>query len=52
MQDFWNVPVFNELMAATQRYIGMAVDGELEPAAALSALAREKERILRESGLL
>jgi multiple sugar transport system substrate-binding protein len=52
MQDFWNVPVFNELMAVTQRYVGMALDGELDSAAALSALAREKERILREGGLL
>jgi multiple sugar transport system substrate-binding protein len=52
MQDFWNVPVFNELLAATQRYVGMAVDGELPTAEALSKLADEKERILHEAGLL
>lgn len=52
MQDFWNVPVFNELLAVTQRYVGMAVDGEMETAAALKELAVEKERILKEAGLL
>jgi multiple sugar transport system substrate-binding protein len=52
MQDFWNVPVFNELMAASQRYVGMAIDGEMSTADALRDLAVEKERILREAGLL
>lgn len=52
MQDFWNVPVFNELLAVTQRYVGMAVDGEMPTMEALHALAAEKERILREAGLL
>lgn len=52
MQDFWNVPVFNELLAVTQRYVGMAVDGEMETAQALKELAVEKERILKEAGLL
>lgn len=52
MQDFWNVPVFNELLSVTQRYIGLAVDGEMPTAQALRELAIEKERILREAGLL
>jgi multiple sugar transport system substrate-binding protein len=52
MQDFWNVPVFNELLAATQRWVGMAIDGETTSAEALKQLAIEKERILREAGLL
>jgi multiple sugar transport system substrate-binding protein len=52
MRDFWNVPVYNELLAVTQRYIGMAVDGEMPTDQALAELAREKERILREAGLL
>ena len=52
MRDFWNVPVFNELLSETQRYIGMAIDGEMPTAEALDALAEEKERILRENGLL
>ena len=52
MQDFWNVPVYNELLAATQKYIGMAVDGEMPTMEALHKLAEEKERILKEAGLL
>lgn len=52
MQDFWNVPCYNELLAATQRYVGMAVDGEMPAAEAMKKLAEEKERILKEAGLL
>ena len=52
MRDFWNAPVFNELLAVTQRYVGMAVDGEMPTADALKQLAIEKERILKEAGLL
>ncbi len=52
MRDFWNVPVYNELLAVTQRYIGMAIDGEMPTMEALHQLAREKERILKEAGLL
>jgi ABC-type glycerol-3-phosphate transport system substrate-binding protein len=52
MRDFWNVPVFNELLAVTQKYLGKAVDGELPAADALDQLAEEKERILKEAGLL
>jgi multiple sugar transport system substrate-binding protein len=52
MRDFWNVPVYNELLAAAQRYVGMAVDGEMPTAEALSKLAIEQERILKEAGLL
>ncbi len=52
MQDFWNVPVYNELLEVTQRYIGQAVDGGLPTLEALQKLAQEKERILQEAGLL
>jgi multiple sugar transport system substrate-binding protein len=52
MQDFWNVPVYNELLEVTQRYVGQAVDGELPTLEALQKLAQEKERILKEAGLL
>ncbi len=52
MRDFWNVPCFNELLSVTQRYVGMAVDGELPAREALQLLAEEKERILAEAGLL
>jgi multiple sugar transport system substrate-binding protein len=52
MRDFWNVPVFNELLNVTQKHLGQAIDGELPVQAALDQLAAEKERILREAGLL
>jgi multiple sugar transport system substrate-binding protein len=52
MQDFWNVPVFNELLSETQRFVGMAVDGEMSTVDALNELALAQERILREAGLL
>jgi multiple sugar transport system substrate-binding protein len=52
MRDFWNVPVFNELLAVTQKYLGQAIDGELPTKDALDKLASEKERILKEAGLL
>lgn len=52
MRDFWNVPCFNELLEATQRYVGQAVDGDLATEEALKQLALEKERILKDAGLL
>jgi ABC-type glycerol-3-phosphate transport system substrate-binding protein len=52
MQDFWNVPCYNELLAVTQLYVGMAVDGEMETEEAVKELAVVKERILRDAGLL
>ena len=52
MRDFWNVPVYNELLNVTQKYIGQAIDGELPTKEALDKLAAEKERILKEAGLL
>jgi multiple sugar transport system substrate-binding protein len=52
MQDFWNIPVFNRLMALSQRYIGMAIDGEMGTTEALDALAKDTEDALREKDLL
>jgi multiple sugar transport system substrate-binding protein len=52
MQDFWNVPCFNELLSETQKYVGMAIDGQMSTMDALKKLAEEKERILKENGLL
>jgi multiple sugar transport system substrate-binding protein len=52
MRDFWNVPVFNELLNVTQKQLGKAIDGEVPVQQALDELAREKERILKEAGLL
>ena len=50
--DFWNVPVYNELLAAAQRNLGEALDGAKEPQAALDQLAGEHELIMRQAGLL
>jgi len=52
LQDFWNVPVFNELMSAAQQRVGEALDGVREPKEALDLLASEQEAILEEAGLL
>lgn len=52
MRDFWNVPCFNELMSVTQQYLGQAIDGQMDPMAAMQKLAEEKEAILQREGLL
>jgi multiple sugar transport system substrate-binding protein len=52
MRDFWNVPVFNELLNVTQKHLGRALDGEVSPQDALDQLAADKERILKDAGLL
>ncbi len=52
LQDFWNVPVYNELLAAAVRYLGEALDGEKSAKEALDALAEEHELILMQAGLL
>lgn len=52
LRDFWNVPVFNELMASAQARLGEALDGVRPDKEALDLLAGEHERILREAGLL
>jgi hypothetical protein len=39
-------------MSVSQKYIGLAVDGQMDTREALDKLAEEKERILRENGLL
>lgn len=52
LQDFWNVPVFGELLSPAQRLLGEAIDKVRTPADALATLAREHEAILRRAGLL
>ncbi len=51
LQDFWNVPVYNELLAAAVQHLGAALDGSSSSADALNALAEEHEMILMEAGL-
>jgi multiple sugar transport system substrate-binding protein len=52
LKDFWNVPVYNELLSAAMQYLGEALDGVKTPKEALDKVAAEHERILREAGLL
>lgn len=52
LQDFWNVPEYNELLAAAQRYIGEAIDGARPAQDALNDLAKAHEKILRDAGHL
>jgi multiple sugar transport system substrate-binding protein len=51
IQDFWNVPVYNELLAAAQRHIGEGLDGRKTAKEALDALAEEHAGIFAEAGL-
>lgn len=51
LQDFWNVPVFNELLSASQQHIGEALDGLKSPEDALDDLAKAHQQIMIESGL-
>ena len=46
VQDFWNVPVYNELIAAAAQRLGEAVDGKKPAEEALHTLAQEHEKIL------
>jgi multiple sugar transport system substrate-binding protein len=46
LQDFWNVPVYNELIGTTTQRLGEALDGKRTPEEALHELAAEHEKIL------
>ncbi len=50
-RDFWNVPVYNEMLSASQRLLGEALDGGKKPKEALDALAAEHDKILSDAGL-
>lgn len=50
LQDFWNVPIYNELLAVSQRYLGEAIDGVLTDQEALNRLAAEHEKIFKDAG--
>jgi multiple sugar transport system substrate-binding protein len=46
LQDFWNVPVYNELIASTTQQIGEVLDGKKSSKEALTELAAEHEKTL------
>ena len=48
-QDFWNVPVYNELIAATAQQLGEALDGKKSSRDALAQMAVEHQKILRDA---
>lgn len=50
LQDFWNVPSYNELLSVSQQYLGEAIDGVKPPKEALDKLAEEHEKILKSAG--
>ena len=51
LQDFWNVPVYNELLAVAARHLGEALDGIKTPEEALDQMAAEHEMIFMQAGL-
>ena len=51
VQDFWNVPVYNELLAVSQRYLGEALDGVRPSQEALNLLAKEHAQIFKDAQL-
>ena len=49
VQDFWNLPVYNELIASTAQQLGEALDGKKSSKDALTELAAEHEKILSQA---
>jgi multiple sugar transport system substrate-binding protein len=49
VQDFWNVPVYNELIASAAQQLGEALDGKKSSKDALATLAAEHEKILSQA---
>ena len=46
------MPVYNELLAVSQRYLGEALDDVKTPKEALDIIAEEHELIMMQAGLL
>ena len=52
VQDFWNIPEFNDLLSVAQKYLAEAIDGKLDATEALAAIATAQEAILQDAGRL
>ena len=53
VKDFWNVPVFGELLAVAQREFGRyIVEGQGTAEEAMNNIAEEHDQILRDAGLI
>ena len=51
LQDFWNIPVYDKLLAVAQKYVGEALDDVKKPKEALDAIAKEHAQIFKDAGL-
>ncbi len=52
LQDFWNVPEYNKLLAVVQKYVGEALDGTKTAKEALDQIAEEHTQIMKDAGHL
>jgi ABC-type glycerol-3-phosphate transport system substrate-binding protein len=52
LQDFWNVPIYNELLADAQKHIGACLDGRVSAKDALEQLAGDHSQKLLRARLL
>lgn len=53
VKDFWNIPVFGELLEVTQRELSeYIVEGQGTAEEAMNAIAEEHDRILKEAGVI
>ena len=53
VQDFWNVPVFGELLQVVQTELGAyIVGGQGTAAEAMNSIADQQDQILRDAGLI
>ncbi len=51
LQDFWNVPEYNELLSSAQQHLGEALDGVTSSQEALDTIVEKHEKILKDAGL-
>ncbi len=53
VKDFWNVPVYGELLEVSQRELGrFIVQGEGTAEEAMNNIAEQHDQILRDAGLI
>ena len=51
LQDFWNAPVYNELLSVAVKELGEALDGSKSEQEALQAIVVEHDEIFSDAGL-
>jgi len=52
VQDFWNIPEFNDLLSPAQKHLAEVIDGKADPQEALAAIATAHTDVLRKAGRL